>query len=832
MALPSFPRCRSAEHAAALRVALAFLAGPASFSASGAVWTNVNPGGGGAFTAAAAGPTGILLVGSDIGGAYRSADGGVTWDNVGYLNGGLERTYIGAVAFDPEDPAIAYLGLEGGLYRSADTARTFSQVVAGGFWTAIAASPSDPATVYAARHSAYNTADPRIYRSTNRGLSWALAGALPAGTRVLELAVRPDQPAQLFALSGYEKLMGSAQPRRALFVSGDGGASWTDAHGDSTNQGMTGNPWDAAYDPGHPDTIYATSVVGAGNPDVASSWSGYTWRGSQSGGTWAQLSMHTGAILVRRGVGEATSVLTIDVRRDGPGCQECGVFGSTDAGATWTHVSDMSGWDTAWIGSIAWAFSGAATGVSRTLGRDLSDPSAIYWVTPQFVWRSGGWGAMFSSLFADEMAPGYWKGRGIDNTAPAALSASGAVLYAGLYDLGIWRSLDLGASWQSSNDPAFTGAWNGRGGSCMTIVADPADPDVVWASQGESMDQARLIRSLSGAAPGSWTAASGIPTGFLSGLSLDPMSPPLNRTLYATSNGDVYKSTNHGVTWSQVFNCDMCYVTEAAGAVVFAGGQNGLWRSLDSGASWTEIDPATFHLASSGYSLTSAKWNGPHDVLISGTTVYVAVYGSGRGLYKSTDGGTSWTRILADNYERTIHAGANGALYLGSSSATDAGGVGGAGATGIQVSTDAGATWSSLNAGLSWPFVWPIATLTAGGTVTVFAGSPGNGFWRANAGSPLAVAQGHGAGMRVAGFRPNPARDRIAVAFSLASWEPAVLEVFDLAGRRLIRRELGGLGPGDHVLPLEPGFKPRPGAYAVRVTQGGRSVGATSIVVK
>src|SRR3989442_8652390 len=62
------------------------LLGP-SLARADAGWTNVSPGAGGAFTCVGAGPGGVIIVGSDISGAYRSTDRGASWTNIGYLNG-------------------------------------------------------------------------------------------------------------------------------------------------------------------------------------------------------------------------------------------------------------------------------------------------------------------------------------------------------------------------------------------------------------------------------------------------------------------------------------------------------------------------------------------------------------------------------------------------------------------------------------------------------------------------------------------------------------------------------------------------------------------------
>ena len=826
-------RFRAAPIHACLAIACG-LGGAASIPAParGAAWSNVNPGGGGAFTCVVAGPSGIIIAGSDIGGVYRSDDHGVSWENIGFLNGGLDRCYISSAAIDPLNGWLVHLGTEGGLYQSTNGGQSFNPKVLGGFWSAVAVSPSDPEIVYAARHSSYNSTDPQIYMSPNQGLNWMYVGSLPAGSRVIKLAVRPGAPSQLFALSGYEKLLGSNKARRALYVSTDYGSTWADAHGDSLSGGMTGNPWDAAYDPVHPDTIYATSVVGAGNVDEAATWSGYTWRGSQSGGQWTQVSAHTGAILLRHGTGQ---ILTVDVRRDGPACTECGVWKSLDFGVSWTRASDMTGWDSGWIGSIAWAYNTSFAGIGKTLRLDPSNWAVIYWITPQFIWKSADWGSSFTSLFTDPAAPGFWSGRGINNVAPTSLSASDTVLYAGYYDLGIWRSLDMGQSWQASNDPGLTGGWNGKGGNCMTILADPARPHVVWASQGETMTTAWPIRSEQAGLPGTWNITLGAPPGYITGLALDPSSSPSSRTLYLSSAGDVYKSVDDGMIWNPVFDCDSCYVNAAYGATVFTGGPKGLWRSLDGGTTWTELAPSTFHLGPNAYPLNSAKWSGPHDILISGSTIYVANYGKNRGLYRSLDGGDTWTRILPDDFAAEIELDSYGSLYAGSSSATNAGGSVTSGSNGARISRDGGATWSSLNSGLPWPFAWPIETMPRDdGSVQLFVGSPGSGIWTTvtEGGVPLAVGDPDGVVLRLSGFRPNPARERISVAFSLPTREPAVLEIFDLAGRRVLRRDVGWLGAGSHVLPLGSAFRPAPGVYAIRLAQGARIAKTLSVVVR
>lgn len=70
---------------------------------------------------------------------------------------------------------------------------------------------------------------------------------------------------------------------------------------------------------------------------------------------------------------------------------------------------------------------------------------------------------------------------------------------------------------------------------------------------------------------------------------------------------------------------------------------------------------------------------------------------------------------------------------------------------------------------------------------------------------------------------PNPSADgRFSVRFTLPTASSASLELLDVTGRRVARREVGSLGIGEHTLELTAGQRVPPGLYMVRLTQGDR----------
>jgi hypothetical protein len=84
----------------------------------------------------------------------------------------------------------------------------------------------------------------------------------------------------------------------------------------------------------------------------------------------------------------------------------------------------------------------------------------------------------------------------------------------------------------------------------------------------------------------------------------------------------------------------------------------------------------------------------------------------------------------------------------------------------------------------------------------------------------------------LAGVSPNPARGPLTVSFSLGDAEPAALELFDLAGRRVESRAIESPRPGARVLTLGTGRELPAGVYLLQLSQGARRASSRVAVVR
>ena len=699
-------------------------------------WSRTNPGGGGNFSTVAAGPTGIVLAGSDLSGAYRSLDNGQSWDVIG-ASKGLTITHVSCVGFDPVDGDILYIGTEGGIFRSDNGGNSVVQVLNSGYITDIQFAHSNTAIGYASYHPAYDSNDGVVFKTTDHGLSWSLISTdIPTGRRILKLEVSRQDEDKLYLLSGEG---GFACSPSEVYRSTDGGVHW------SFVSGGYGEILDMAIDPANDDNLYMTSMdADCAYGDYWYSLSGGIYKSIDSGDTWTLQGNQTGVIWLKPS--SPGTIRLIDPREPYPWADDEGTWQSTDDGVSWSQIGSVNNWGYGFNGQAYFSYGSSFNGICKTLGGSLQDEDVMFWVNTQWCFGTTDGGVTFTHLHTQEISPGWWQSTGFDNVDVMDIAISPVnnnKVYLGYFDMGFWRSFDGGGSWQSGNNEMYAASWIGLGGNVASIEVDPARENVVWCTMSENQDgedPTYLIRSDDSGEKTSWVDSyTGLPTVEIIGLVVDPNSDSNNRTLYVTAEGNVYKSTNDGYNWSMVFNnggCRFVSVDYFDGNLIYAGGESGFWRSQDGGNTWGQVGNG--EMSGSGYFW--GDWEGVFDVDADPNHtgwVYASFFGNGKGLYKSTDSGNTWTKLLTDNYMRSVAVSPanSNILYATSSSALESGGYE-FDSNGVLFSYDGGANWTNVSGDMDWPFA-AVVEVTASGQV--YVGSPGTGFQVANVPDVLPV---------------------------------------------------------------------------------------------
>lgn len=704
-------------------------------------WIRVNPGGGGAFSTVEAGPTGIVVAGSDLSGVYISLNQGSSWGVIGAAQG-LTSTHVSGFGFHHSNPNIIFVGTDNGIYRTGDMGSSFSQVLSGGYITDIKGSPASNSRFYATYHPLYNSTEGKIYRSSDGGLTFSPVSVdLPNDLRLLKIIVDPSDEDVLYVLSGQGRF--ACGPAR-LYKSVNAGENWIQLASD------LGEILDISLKPGDPGTVYLTNM----HADCAAMyyWTdliGNLYRSSDGGANFDSIFDVSGVIWPK----SPSTIRIIDPREPFPWNPTGGTWTTHDSGASWSQTGDVDDWDYGYQGEALWSYGSSFNGITKTLGKDLSDPDRIYWVNSQWVFSSSDGGSTFVNLHTEEVSPGWWTSTGFDNVVMMDMAISPAnpdVIYAGYWDLGFWRSLDHGASWQASNEVDYSAGWDGFGGNAFSIAVDPDNASKVWTTAQGSFDEPSfLLRSDNAAAKGSWTRIGTGLTGSNAtlGLSVDPSSSSLQRILFVTDGGNVYRSVNDGADWNLVLGnggLRTTAVDQLNGSIVYAGGESGFFRSLNGGASgsWESSGLMEMTGGVSGPPWTFA-WEGIYDIAVDPDvegSVYLAAFGNGKGLYHSQDSGATWVKLLTDDYLRAIavKSGDNDVLYVGSSSALEEGGYA-PGSKGVLYSKDGGSNWHDASNGMAYPFA---LTLEFDHRIdgNIFVGSPGTGFQFTQAASSSTLA--------------------------------------------------------------------------------------------
>jgi photosystem II stability/assembly factor-like uncharacterized protein len=631
---------------------------------------------------AGTGETAIRLDVSYGDGMYKSTDAGRTWSHIGLR----DSKFIGKIAVHPTNPDLVYVAALGdvfgphrerGVFRSKDGGKSWEKVlhrsdVAG--CVDISMDRNNPRILFAAfweaRRNFWNVSSggpgSGLFRSRDGGDSWEEVSLKPGFAELplgkIGVAVSPVRAGRVWAL------VEAVDDRTGLYRSDDYGERWVRT---SANRDLMHRPWYYTHvfaDTGHADTVFVTNLQ--------------MWKSTDGGASFNEIT-------TRHGDNHDLWIDPDDPRRMIEG-NDGGANISFNGGESWSTIYNQK------------------TAQFYRLDIDDQYPYRVYGTqqdnTSISVPSASEWGVI---TLADCTYPGTGESGFIAvnprdhnivyvGAIGSSPGGSGALQR---YDhrtrqiqlVNVWPEESTGIS---PKDLKYRFAWT------YPIVFSPHDPQTLYVG-GNCVFRTRN-----------------------EGMDWEKISPDLSlndRSRQGHSGGDITRES----AGAEVHATCACVVESPhRSGEIWASTDDGLVHvTRDAGKSWKNVTPKAMpELAYVGCVEISA-----HDadtIYLAATRYKLADYRPH--LFRSSDGGRSWTSINgdlpSDEITRVVRADpvARGLLYIGTE-------------TGVFFSLDDGRHWTRMAGG--FPVV-PVYDLKLKGTDLV-AATHGRSFWILDDVTPL-----------------------------------------------------------------------------------------------
>jgi photosystem II stability/assembly factor-like uncharacterized protein len=660
-------------------------------------WRNVGPSRGG---------RSIAVGGSDArpneywfgamgGGAWKTTDGGVTWNPM--TDGQITASSIGAIGVCQANPDVVYIGggeshirgdiiMGDGAYKTADAGKTWaaiglkdSQVIA-----KLRVHPTNCDTVLAAvmGHGFGPSAERGVYKTIDGGKTWRRTLFRDNKTGAVELVMDPKDPSvvytSLWESQRYPWAMSSGGPGSGLYKSTDGGESWTEI---TRNPGLPGGLWGKvgiSVSGADSNRVYALIENEPGGGLFVSDDAGASWKLMNDNRNIRQRAFYYTRVFADPKVKDTVWILNVNI------------YKSTDAGKTLTNVRVPHGDNhDLWI---------APSDSNRMI--EANDGGANVSVNGGQTWTDQDFPtAQFYHVFLTSHVPYQICGAQQDNSTACMSSQS-----AGQRDGEYYYPVGGGESGYIAPDPLdpdvyYAGSYGGyltrfdrRTGQQRNINIWPDNP-MGYGSEGiterfqwtfpivfSPMDKKTIFAS----SQHLWRTTNG-------GQSWQRMSPDLSRhdpKTMGASGGPITKDNTGVETYGVLFTVAPSFQDANT---IWVGSDDGLIHvTRDGGANWSNITPpdlpefARISLIEASPHTNGVAYVAANRYQMDDQKPYV---------YKTADFGKTWTRIVSgikdNHFARQIREDTKrkGLLYLGTEH-------------GAYVSFDDGANWQSLQLNL------------------------------------------------------------------------------------------------------------------------------------